>query len=324
MIRLLDAATGRGRAGLLPLAAILSVAACADAGDGAAAAGGGLEVVATTGMVTDLVREIGGDRVSVTGLMGPGVDPHLFKASAGDVRSLAAADAVFYSGLHLEAAMGEVLEEMSERTPTFAVAEAIPPERRIASRQFSGSWDPHVWFDVALWSLAADRVAEALVELDPAGAELYGANHAALRDTLAALDAGVRDVVSGLAPDRRVLVTAHDAFGYFGRAYGFDVVGLQGISTASEASTADVKRLTDLIVERRLPAMFVETSVSPRTIEAVRAAVRDRGFEVAIGGSLYSDAMGDPGTPEGRYPGMVRRNVRTIVEALSRDAGEAP
>ncbi|MFO7587765.1 MAG: zinc ABC transporter substrate-binding protein, partial [Gemmatimonadota bacterium] len=261
--------------------------------------------------------------VAVAGLMGPGVDPHLFKASAGDVRALAAADAVFYSGLHLEAAMGEVLEEMSERTPTFAVAEEIPPERRIASSQFSGSWDPHVWFDVALWSLAADRVARALAELDPDGAEAYRANHAALRDTLGALDAWVRAEVARLAPERRVLVTAHDAFGYFGRAYGFEVVGLQGISTASEASTADVQRLAALIVARRLPSIFVETSVSPRTIEAVRAAVRARGFAVEIGGSLYSDAMGDPGTEEGRYPGMVRHNVRTIVDALAR-APEAP
>jgi manganese/zinc/iron transport system substrate-binding protein len=323
MIRVLGAAIGRVRVVLLPLAAIPAGGACADPGDGTSGPPGPLQVVATTGMVADLVREIGGGRVAVAGLMGPGVDPHLFKASAGDVRALAAADAVFYSGLHLEAAMGEVLEEMSERTPTFAVAEEIPPERRIASSQFSGSWDPHVWFDVGLWSLAADRVARALAELDPDGAEAYRANHAALRDTLGALDAWVRAEVSRLAPERRVLVTAHDAFGYFGRAYGFEVVGLQGISTASEASTADVQRLAALIVARRLPSIFVETSVSPRTIEAVRAAVRARGFAVEIGGSLYSDAMGDPGTPEGRYPGMVRHNVRTIVDALAR-APEAP
>lgn len=275
-----------------------------------------VRAVATTGMVADAVRQIGGERVSVTGLMGPGVDPHLYKASAGDVRSLASADIIFYNGLHLEAAMGEVLEEMSDRTRTVPIADGIAPERRISSEYFVGSWDPHVWFDVELWASTTNTVEEALVRLDPEGENGYRDRAAAYRDTLAALEAWVRARVAELPEEQRILVTAHDAFGYFGRAYGFEVVGLQGISTVTEAGTADVQRIAELVVDRQVPAVFVETSVSRRTIEAVQAAVRSRGREVRIGGSLYSDAMGTAGTPEGTYPGMVRHNVNTIVDAL--------
>ncbi|MDT8436945.1 MAG: zinc ABC transporter substrate-binding protein [Gemmatimonadota bacterium] len=307
------------------VAAVAALAGCGGGGtgDGETASGRPLRVVATTGMIADLAATIGAERVRVTGLMGPGVDPHLYKASAGDVRTLAGADVIFYNGLHLEAAMAEVLEEMGTRGHTVPVAEEVPPERRIASAAFSGSWDPHVWFDVSLWALAAGAVERTLVELDPQGTAVYAANAAALADTLRALDAWIRQRVEEVPADKRVLVTAHDAFGYFGRAYGFEVVGLQGISTASEVGTADIRRLADLVVRRRIPAMFVETSVSPRTIEAVRAAVRDRGFEVRLGGSLFSDAMGNPGTAEGRYPGMVRHNVNTIAAALA-PAAEGP
>lgn len=280
-----------------------------------------LNAVATTGMVADIVREIGGDRTAVEGLMGPGVDPHLYKASAGDVRTLASADIIFYNGLHLEAAMGEVLDEMSDRSETVPIADGIPAERRIRSEYFVGSFDPHVWFDVELWATTAARVEESLIRLDPAGAEEYRNRAAVLRDTLAALDTWVRERIDELPEERRILVTAHDAFGYFGRAYGFEVVGLQGISTVTEAGTSDVQRIADLVVERGIPAIFAETSVSQRTIEAVQAAVRDRGKEVRIGGSLFSDAMGTAGTPEGTYPGMVRHNVNTIVDALLTGGG---
>ena len=277
---------------------------------------GRFRVVTTIGMIADMAGAVGGDRVAVTGLMGPGVDPHLYKASAGDVRRLSGADLILYNGIHLEAAMAEVLEEMDGRVRTVAVAGAIQESRLIDSPVYQGSFDPHVWFDVALWSETVAAVESALTELDPAGADTYRRNAASLRDSLAALDAWVRERVSILTPEQRVLVTAHDAFGYFGRAYGFEVVGLQGISTATEAGTADVQRIIDLIVDRRIPAVFVETSVPRRTIEAVQAGARSRGFEVAIGGSLFSDAMGDAGTPEGTYPGMVRHNVGTIVSGL--------
>ncbi|HSJ13766.1 MAG TPA: zinc ABC transporter substrate-binding protein [Longimicrobiales bacterium] len=278
---------------------------------------GPLRVVATIGMIADVVQQVGGSRVEVTGLMGPGVDPHLYKASAGDVRRLAAADLVFYNGLHLEAAMGEVLEEMNRWRPTRAVTDGIDRQQLSSPPEFQGSYDPHVWFDVALWSRAASTIATTLGELDPAYAAEYRARAEAYRAELAELDAWVRERASEVPPERRVLVTAHDAFHYFGRAYGFEVRGLQGISTASEAGTADMQRLADEITRRRIPAIFVETSIPRRTVEALQAAVRARGFQVRIGGSLFSDAMGDGGTPEGTYVGMVRHNVNTIVDALS-------
>jgi manganese/zinc/iron transport system substrate-binding protein len=275
-----------------------------------------VQVVATTGMIADIAARIGGGTVQVKGLMGPGVDPHLYKATAGDVRRLARADVVLYNGLHLEAAMGEVLEEMGRRKQTVAVTEWIDRAQLSAPPEFAGSYDPHVWFDVKLWSRVAERIEAALIQADSANAAGYAVRGAAVRQELAELDAWVRARTQEVAPDLRVLITAHDAFGYFGRAYGFEVRGLQGISTASEAGTADVQQLADYIAERRIPAIFVETSIPRRTIEAVQAAVQSRGFNVVIGGSLYSDALGSSGTPAGTYAGMVRSNVTTIVSAL--------
>ncbi|HSJ25686.1 MAG TPA: zinc ABC transporter substrate-binding protein [Longimicrobiales bacterium] len=284
------------------------------------AAAGRLRVVATIGMIADVAAQVGGDRVFVQGLMGPGVDPHLYKARAGDVRRLSRADLVLYNGLHLEAAMGEVLEEMGRRRHTVAVAESVPAPALIATPDFGGSHDPHVWFDVALWSQVARRIEEALAEADPAHAAEYAQRGSAYRTELGRLDAWVRERVAAVPPERRVLITAHDAFGYFGRAYGFEVMGLQGISTSSEAGTGDVQRLVDVIVTRRIPAIFLETSIPPRNIRAVVAAARSRGFALRQGGELYSDALGDTGTPEGTYLGMVRHNVETIVNALVQEA----
>lgn len=304
--------------GLLAALAVALGAGCSPAdrstGDGR------LDAVGTIGMITDIVGDVGGERVRVIGLMGPGIDPHLYKASAGDVRTLAGADVIFYNGLHLEAAMAEVLEEMNERKPTYAVTDRIDRRQLHESLTYAGQYDPHVWFDVRLWRSAVDDVEAALIEQDPDGEAMFRANAAALRDTLDALDTWVRERVKAVPDSLRVLITAHDAFEYFGRAYGFEVVGLQGISTASEASTRDVQRLVDTIIERRIPAVFVETSIPRRTIEAVQAAVRARGSQVEIGPPLFSDAMGNPGTPEGKYPGMVRHNVNVIVDALSRGA----
>lgn len=278
---------------------------------------GRIQAVATIGMIADIVGEVGGERVEVQGLMGPGVDPHLYKARAGDVRKLANAHIVFYNGLHLEAAMGEVLEEMDAWAPTVAVTDRIDRGRLHGMPGYVGNYDPHVWFDVTMWMSAVEVVRDALAELDPAHAETYRANATAHLARLEELDAWVRARVTELPEERRVLITAHDAFGYFGKAYGFEVMGLQGISTVSEAGTRDVQYLADEITRRRIPAIFVETSISERTIEAVQAAVAARGFRVAIGGSLFSDAMGDGGTPEGTYVGMVMHNVNTIVDALS-------
>lgn len=282
---------------------------------------GRLQVVTTVGMIRDVVENVGGGHVRVTGLMGAGVDPHLYKASEGDVRRLYRADVIFYGGLHLEAKMAEVLQEMGERTRSVAVAEAIPPDSLLAPPQFAGAYDPHVWFDVRLWSMTVPRIAETLAAADPAHAADYRANARRYLAELDALDRYVREQAARVPPERRVLVTAHDAFNYFGRAYGFQVRGLQGISTVSEAGTADVQELADFIADRRIPAMFVESSIPRRNVEAVQEAVRARGWDVAIGGQLFSDAMGSPGTPEGTYVGMVRHNIDTIVGALLGERG---
>jgi manganese/zinc/iron transport system substrate-binding protein len=248
--------------------------------------------------------------------MGPGIDPHLYRASAGDVSVLSGSDVVFYNGLHLEAAMADVLEQMTSRIKTVPVAEAIPAEQLLSWPAYPGQHDPHVWFDVRLWMRAVERVRDALTELDPEGRELYAANATAYLAELDELDGWIKARAAEVPAVQRVLVTAHDAFQYFGRAYGFEVRGLLGISTAAEAGTGDIQALAAFIAERRIPAIFVETSVPPRTIQAVQAAVRSRGFEVEIGEPLFSDAMGNPGTPAGSYPGMVRHNVTTIVDAL--------
>lgn len=279
-------------------------------------ADGRLQIVATTSLVADLVRNVGGEHVAVVALMGPGVDPHLYRARESDVQRLADADLVFYNGLHLEAKLGDVLERMAGRIPTAAVTDGIAPGLLLAPPEFSGAHDPHVWFDVSLWSTAAGHVGAVLASHDPARAAAYTAGAARYRQELGALHGWVLAQAARVPESRRVLITAHDAFNYFGRAYGFEVRGLQGISTAAEAGTADVQSLARFVAERRIPALFVESSVSPRTIEAVQAAVRARGFAVAIGGALYSDALGTPGTPAGTYVGMVRTNVETIVAAL--------
>lgn len=279
-----------------------------------------INVVATTSMVADLVGIVGGDRVEVTGLMGPGIDPHLYKASEGDVARMAGADVIFYNGLHLEGKMTEVFEQMAQRhIPTVAVAQgSVPDSLLLDSSVYTGNYDPHVWFDVSLWQRVAQYVAQELAEMDPTHAAGYQARADAYLVELTELEAYVKGQAMRVDEQQRVVVTSHDAFGYFGRAYGFEVRGLQGISTATEAGTADVQDLAEMVASRRIPAMFVESSVSPRGIEAVREAVRARNFEVAIGGTLYGDALGNPGTPEGTYLGMVRHNIDTIVEALTK------
>jgi manganese/zinc/iron transport system substrate-binding protein len=296
--------------------AVLALTGCSRVEEDEAArlGDGTIGVVATTGMVADLVERVGGERVEVEALMGPGVDPHLYKASEGDVERLVEADLIAYSGLHLEAKLADVLERLGRRA--FAVTDAIPRRRLLAPPEFAGQYDPHVWFDVRLWMDALRQVERTLSERDPEHAALYRRNASAYLRELGALDRDVRDRIATIPRRQRVLITAHDAFNYFGRAYGLEVRGLQGISTASEAGAGDIRELADFIAEREIPALFVESSVSPRAIEAVREAVRARGFEVEIGGSLYSDAMGDPGTPEGTYPGMVGHNVDAIVAGL--------
>lgn len=284
---------------------------------------GAMDVVATTGMIADTARVVGGDRVKVTGLMGPGVDPHLYKASAGDVATLSRADIILYNGLHLEGKMSEVFEQMKKRgIRTVAVTDGIDRGVLISPPEFGGNYDPHVWFDVSLWMSAVGDVRDSFVEADPENAAAYRANAEAYLAELKELDEYVRMKAEQVPESKRVLITAHDAFNYFGRAYGFQVKGLQGISTESEAGTADVQALAAFIVERKIPAIFVETSIPPKYIEAVKAAAESRGFNVKVGGSLYSDALGNPGSSAGTYAGMVRSNIDTITSALL-DGGQS-
>jgi manganese/zinc/iron transport system substrate-binding protein len=276
-----------------------------------------IRVVATIGMIAEMVKQVGGERVEVEGLMGPGVDPHLYKASEGDVIRMAAADVVVYNGLHLEGKMSEVFERMGNRLRTVAVTDGIDREKLLRPPEFKGAYDPHVWFDVTLWMDAVKTLERALAEMDPAHADVFRANGSRYMYGLVVLDRYVRREALIVSPRKRVLITAHDAFNYFGRAYGFRVHGLQGISTVAEAGAADIQALARLIVENEIPAVFVESSVPPRYVEALKEAVEAKGFRVEIGGSLFSDAMGDPGTPEGTYDGMVRHNIDTIVSALA-------
>lgn len=280
-----------------------------------------IDVVTTTGMITDLVQNIGGDRLSVNGLMGPGVDPHTYEANEGDLAVMATADVIFYNGLHLEGQMGEVFERMRRRTKTVPVAECLDHARdlRKAPEGYEGTHDPHVWFDVRLWMKVAKHICDTLIEIDPTHAEVYRGNAKRYLADLEKLDRYVRTEAEKVPPELRILVTAHDAFYYFGQAYGFkEVRGLQGVSTASEAGARDRRELAQFIARHRVPAIFLETSVPDRNIESVIETVKkDSGFEVKLGGKLYSDAMGDRNTPEGTYVGMVEHNINTIVQALA-------
>ena len=276
-----------------------------------------LNVVTTTTLLTDLVQHIGGDAVSLQGLMGSGVDPHLYKASEGDVSKLYNADIIFYGGLHLEGKLVDVFEKMkSNGKKTVAVSDAIDPKKLIGSEYFASNYDPHVWFDIAIWKSITTYVTEELKTADPKNANLYEANSKKYLKELDKLEVEVRNTIASLPKEKRILVTAHDAFNYFGKAYDFEVVGLQGLSTATEAGVKDVQELSKLIIAKKVKAIFIESSVPRRTIEALQASVRSKNHEVVIGGTLYSDALGTKNTPEGEYIGMFTYNVNTIVNAL--------
>ncbi|MFP4229276.1 MAG: metal ABC transporter solute-binding protein, Zn/Mn family [Salinivenus sp.] len=283
-------------------------------------------VVVTTNVIGDLVRQVAGDRVNLTTLMGPGVDPHLYRASEGDVQTMAAADLVLYNGLHLEGKMTDVFARMNSRSvPSSALAEeAVPDSLLIPSSDYASSYDPHVWFDVQLWRRVTQHVGELLARRDTAHAEAYRESADAYARRLDSLDQYVTTQAKRVPDDKRVLITSHDAFRYLGRAYDIEVRGLQGISTATEAGTQDVQRLASFVAERRIPSMFVESSVSSRGIEAVQAAVESKGFEVRLGGTLYGDALGDRGTPQGTYVGALRHNIDTIVEGLLAEPTQSP
>tara|TARA_B100001146_G_scaffold221995_1_gene233541 strand:- start:32050 stop:32958 length:909 start_codon:yes stop_codon:yes gene_type:complete len=298
---------------LLYITLLLTALACKTEKD----TNGTLQVVTTTTMITDVVEQIGGDHIEVQGLMGAGVDPHLYKASEGDVSKLYNADVIFYNGLHLEGKLVEVFEKMEQQNKTqVALAEKLDKSGLIGSEYFASSYDPHVWFNISYFKTFASEVARTLSMLRPEFADSFETNKNEYLKQLAALETELRATIEILPPDDRILVTAHDAFNYFGQAFGFEVVGLQGLSTATEAGVQDVQRLAEFIILHEVKAIFVESSVPRRTIEALQQAVKAKDHEVVIGGSLYSDALGNPGTEEGTYIGMFKYNVNTIVNAL--------
>lgn len=303
---------------LFPTILVLLLAACAAPGGGQTN-DGQLRIVSTTGQIGDAVRYIAGETTSHTTLLGPGIDPHTYVATEGDLRTFQEADVIFYNGLHLEAQLERVLEQIGQRSETrvVAVGEAIDPTRLLNWEPEAGfPHDPHIWNDVQLWKSVVERIRDTLVEADPANAESYRGNATSYLAQLDELDAYIKAEAATIPPERRVLVTAHDAFGYFARAYGFQVEAVQGISTEAEASTADIQALTAIVLERQVPAIFIESTISPRTIEAVQAAVQAAGQDVKLGGELYSDALGAADGPAGTYIGMMRSNIDTIRAAL--------
>lgn len=276
---------------------------------------GKLKVVATTTMLTDLINQIGGDAIEVEGLMGPGIDPHGYQASSSDVSKLMSADVVAFNGLHLEGKLGKVFENLEKQGKTlFVLEDAIADEHLLLSED--GAVDPHIWFSIENWQLAADYITNQLSEADPDNEAFYRSNHESYKEELINLEAYVTERISELTVDQRYLVTAHDAFRYFGESFDFEVVGLQGINTQTEAGTADVSALAQFITEKEIKALFIESSVSTRTIEALQEAVRTRGWEVEIGGELFSDALGDSSQDAETYVKMFHRNIDTIVDGL--------
>ena len=302
------------RLGSLVLASLVWAGSVLGLGGGASAAP--VRAVGTIGMITDVVREVGGERVRVTGLMGEGVDPHLYKASPGDVRAMSDADIIFYNGLHLEGRMADVIVRMAGRRTVVRVTEAIDESLLREPPEFEGHFDPHVWFDVSLWSSVVGRVRDALAEVDPEGRESYARAAGEYAAVLAELHGYARTTLATIPESSRVMVTAHDAFGYFGRAYGLEVMAIQGISTDSEASLQDINALVDALVARRVPAVFIESSVPRKTIDALIEGCEGRGHSLVVGGELFSDAMGPEGTLEGTYVGMMLHNVQTIARSL--------
>ncbi|MCD8415284.1 zinc ABC transporter substrate-binding protein [Tenacibaculum dicentrarchi] len=276
-----------------------------------------LKIVSTTTMVTDMVKNIVGDKMQVNGLMGAGVDPHLYKASEGDVSKLFNADVVIYNGLHLEGKLEEVFEKMQHQNKkTIVISDVIDKKNLIGSELFASNFDPHIWFDITNWTKITSYIADKLAEIDVENADFYQKNAKIYLEKLEVLNKQVATKINELPQEKRILVTAHDAFNYFGRQHKFNVVGLQGLSTATEAGVQDVQKLAKFIIDNKVKAIFVESSVPKRTIEALQAAVKSKNKEVVIGGTLYSDALGSAGTIEGTYIGMYNANVNTIVNAL--------
>jgi len=280
-----------------------------------------MKIAASVGMVGDIVKRVAGDKAEVTAIIGSGVDPHVYNPTRGDVATLIKSDIIFYSGLLLEGQMADILQKISKKRPVVAVTERLKEDYLLHNEQ-TNHHDPHVWMDVSGWREAVAVVADALAAFDPQASDFYQANAAALRNDLKQLDDYARKTIASIPENQRILITAHDAFAYLGRAYNIEVMGIQGISTESEAGLKDINRIVDVLVARRVPAVFVESSVSDKNVKALMEGAASRGQKVTIGGELFSDAMGKPGTYEGTYIGMIDHNVTIIARALGGSAPE--
>jgi len=279
-----------------------------------------IKAVATTGMVADIVRSVGGEHLHVTQMFGTGVDPHLHKVTRDDVQAIMSGDIVFYSGLMLEGKMSDTLIRVARSKPVIAVTELIDKSTLLEPEEFKGHYDPHVWMDVSAWSDCVTAVAKALAEFDPPHVQSYQANATRYKKQLAGLHKyGVKSIGS-IPKEKRVLITSHDAFNYFGRAYGLNVQGVQGISTESEAGLQRINQLVDMLVAKNVGAVFVESSVPRKNIDALVEGTRAKGHQVVVGGKLFSDAMGEEGTYEGTYLGMLDHNITLVTRALGGDA----
>lgn len=305
--------------GLLLLTGIVFLSACGQQTESAAGDDGKINVVATTTMIKDLVEQVGGEQVAVTGLMGPGVDPHTYKPSATEVNTIGEADMIAYNGLHLEAQFTDVFEQSAQRgIPTMVIGDAIAEDDLIQVEEGADSTvDPHIWFSVENWKLATDYVAEHLSEQDPAHTAIFEENAETYKQELDELQTYITERIEEIPEQSRYLVTAHDAFSYFGEAFDFEVVGLQGINTQTEAGTGDISSLADFIVEKAIRSVFVESSVSSRNMDALIEAVNSRGQELQNAGELFSDALGDEAQNAETYIKMYRSNIDTIVEGLN-------
>ncbi|MCC5846641.1 MAG: zinc ABC transporter substrate-binding protein [Verrucomicrobia bacterium] len=299
---------------IFSLCVLLLLSACGGGGD-AVDPDDRPRILVTVGMLTDVVREIAGDAARVEGLMGEGVDPHSFHPAASDVRRIQGADMIFYVGHHLEGRLQGTFVSLAKRDrKVAAMGEKLDSEHLLLDED--GNIDPHLWMDVSLWIEISGHVRDQLTAWLPESAETFATNHDAWVAQLEALDREIQDIIATIPVESRILITAHDAFGYFGRRYEVEVMGIQGLSTESEAGLRHLNRLVDLIVAQNIPAVFVESSVADRNVRALVEGAASRGHAVVIGGELFSDAMGAPGTPEGTYPGMIRHNARTIANAL--------
>ncbi|WP_025676942.1 metal ABC transporter solute-binding protein, Zn/Mn family [Paenibacillus massiliensis] len=301
----------------LILAMSLAISACSNGqSQDNAVDGDKIQVVTTIAQIAEPMSVIGGDRVVVDSLMGPGVDPHLYNATQGDIAKLESSDIVLYSGLHLEANMVRVFEEIGKNKPVLALSDSIPDDQRLKDE--TGATDPHVWFDIDLWKQALEAGTEELKQYAPEDADYFEANKVKYFAELDALKVEASEKLGQIPAEKRVLVTAHDAFGYFGRMHDMQVVGLQGLSTEAEIGLSDIENTIRILMEHQVPAVFVESSINPSSINAVIEGAQKEGLQVREGGNLYSDAMGDAGTEEGTYIGMYRHNVDTIYTALSK------